>query len=105
LPFNIGFPELMLILVLALIVVGPKRPPEIGRTLVKSLREFRRASNELRSELKLDLDDDDVADPPFAAPAPSSTDRPGPDVSASSDGSNGSSGSSGSGDSSPRPIP
>ncbi|HYV02084.1 MAG TPA: TatA/E family twin arginine-targeting protein translocase, partial [Actinomycetota bacterium] len=50
-PFNIGFPELMLILVLALIVFGPKRLPEIGRTLGKSLREFRRASNELRSEL------------------------------------------------------
>ena len=56
---NIGFPELMLILVLALVVFGPKRLPEIGRTIGKSLREFRRASSELRDELKLNLDDDD----------------------------------------------
>lgn len=64
---NIGFSELLIILVIALVVFGPRKLPEIGRTIGKSLREFRRASDEIRSELRFDLDDDE--DPPFAAPA------------------------------------
>jgi sec-independent protein translocase protein TatA len=64
---NIGLPELLIILVLALIVFGPKRLPEIGRTIGKSLREFRRASTELRDELKIDFDDDEET-PTFVPP-------------------------------------
>ncbi len=56
--FNIGPMELMIILVLALIVFGPKRLPEIGRSIGRSLREFRRASDEIRSEIERDLDDE-----------------------------------------------
>jgi sec-independent protein translocase protein TatA len=61
--FNVGPEELLLILLLALIVFGPKRLPEIGRTIGKSLREFRRASEGVREEinrhLNLDEEDDD----------------------------------------------
>ena len=63
--FNIGPEEIILILVIALIVFGPKRLPEIGRTVGKSLREFRKASDDIRQELSLHLDDE-----PEAAPAP-----------------------------------
>jgi len=65
--FNIGPTELIVILLIALIVFGPKRLPEVGRTVGKSLREFRKASQDLRDELNLNLDDEDL-------PA----DRPGP---------------------------
>jgi sec-independent protein translocase protein TatA len=56
--FNIGPTELIVILIVALIVFGPKRLPEIGRTLGRSLNEFRRASNDLRRELEVDLKDE-----------------------------------------------
>ena len=59
--FNIGPEELLLILVIALIVFGPKRLPEIGRTIGKAMREFRRASEGIREEVRqhLDLDAED----------------------------------------------
>ena len=60
--FNIGPTELIVILIVALIVFGPKRLPEIGRTLGRSLQEFRRASNDLRQELEQGLE------PPTATP-------------------------------------
>jgi TatA/E family protein of Tat protein translocase len=47
----IGFPELVIILVVALIVFGPRKLPELGRSLGRSLNEFKRASNELRQTL------------------------------------------------------
>ena len=40
-PFNIGAPELIVVLVIALIVLGPKRLPEVGRSLGKGMREFK----------------------------------------------------------------
>jgi sec-independent protein translocase protein TatA len=54
--FNIGPEELLLVLVIALIVFGPKRLPEIGRTVGKALREFRRASEGIREEINRHLD-------------------------------------------------
>ena len=48
---SIGMPELLIIFVVALIVFGPRKLPELGRSLGKSLAEFKRASNELRSTL------------------------------------------------------
>jgi TatA/E family protein of Tat protein translocase len=69
--FNIGPEEIILILVIALIVFGPKRLPEIGRTVGKSLREFRKASEDIRQELSLHLDDE-----PEAAPAAPATQLP-----------------------------
>ena len=47
----IGMPELIIILTLALIIFGPRKLPELGRSLGKSLGEFKRASNELRNTL------------------------------------------------------
>jgi TatA/E family protein of Tat protein translocase len=52
--FGIGPLELVLILVVALLVFGPKRVPELARTLGRSLAEFRRATNDLRHSLSLD---------------------------------------------------
>lgn len=47
----IGMPELIIILTIALIIFGPRKLPELGRSLGKSLGEFKRASNELRNTL------------------------------------------------------
>lgn len=48
---SIGVPELIIILTIALIIFGPRKLPELGRSLGKSLAEFKRASNELRATL------------------------------------------------------
>ena len=50
--FGIGMPELLLILGLALIVLGPKKLPELARALGKGLAEFRRATDELKDEFR-----------------------------------------------------
>lgn len=50
--FNIGPQELLLIIVIALVVVGPKKLPELGRTLGKGLREVRKAQDEVRRTVK-----------------------------------------------------
>ena len=50
--FGIGMPELLLILGLALIVLGPKKLPELARALGKGLAEFRRATDDLKSEFR-----------------------------------------------------
>jgi sec-independent protein translocase protein TatB len=50
--FGIGMPELLLILGLALIVLGPKKLPELAKTLGKGLAEFRRATDELKDEFR-----------------------------------------------------
>jgi sec-independent protein translocase protein TatB len=50
--FGIGMPELLLILALALIVLGPKKLPELARALGKGMAEFRRATDELKDELR-----------------------------------------------------
>jgi sec-independent protein translocase protein TatA len=48
--FGIGMPELMVILVVALVVLGPKRLPEVARTIGKAVSEFRRQSSEIMDE-------------------------------------------------------
>jgi sec-independent protein translocase protein TatA len=47
----IGLPEMLIILVVALIFFGPRKLPELGRSLGRSINEFKRASNELRNTL------------------------------------------------------
>ena len=49
--FGIGMPELLVVLVIGLLVLGPKRLPEIARSLGRGMTEFRRASNELKDSL------------------------------------------------------
>jgi sec-independent protein translocase protein TatA len=48
---SIGMPELLIIFVIALIIFGPRKLPELGRSLGKSINEFKRASNELKNTL------------------------------------------------------
>jgi Tat protein translocase TatB subunit len=53
--FNIGPQEVLIILIVALIVVGPKRLPELGRTIGKGLNEFRKLQDEVKDMVKFDL--------------------------------------------------
>ena len=76
--FGIGMTELMVVLVVALLVLGPQRLPEIARALGRGMAEFRRASNDLRASLSASLEEERPAAPPpppatapaEAAPAP-----------------------------------
>jgi sec-independent protein translocase protein TatA len=52
---SIGMPELIIIFVIALIIFGPRKLPELGRSLGKSIAEFKRASNELRNTLEEEI--------------------------------------------------
>lgn len=46
--WNLGFPEIVIIFIVALVIFGPRKLPELGRSLGKGLSEFKRASNELK---------------------------------------------------------
>ncbi|MEO6324907.1 MAG: twin-arginine translocase TatA/TatE family subunit [Thermoanaerobaculia bacterium] len=53
---NLGMPELILIMVLALILFGPKKLPEIGKSVGKALGEFKKASNDLKRTIEDEMD-------------------------------------------------
>ena len=63
-PFNVGLPEIIIVLVIALIVLGPKRLPEVGRSIGNGMREFK---DSLSGESRRDEDDDDMT--PLHRPA------------------------------------
>ena len=68
----LGFPELILIFVVALIFFGPRKLPELGRSLGKSINEFKKASNDLRSTLDDEIRNEEARNtkPVISAPAP-----------------------------------
>ncbi len=51
---NIGLPEIIMVIIIALVVFGPKRLPEMGRQVGKAIREFRAATSDIRREVGLD---------------------------------------------------
>ena len=68
---SLGMPELVIIFVIALIVFGPRKLPELGKSLGKSLAEFKRASNELRNSLEEEIRVEEERERTVkAAPAP-----------------------------------
>ena len=72
--FGIGMPELVVILVVALVVLGPKRLPEVARTLGKAIAEFRRQTSDIMDDLRLQTtleDEPRRPTPPRAATVPS----------------------------------
>ena len=52
---NLGFPEMLFIFLLALIVFGPKKLTEIGRQIGKAMAEFKRASNEFKAQIESEM--------------------------------------------------
>jgi TatA/E family protein of Tat protein translocase len=62
--------ELIIILVIALIILGPGRLPDVGSALGKSIREFRKASTDIQESVKVDVSTAPLAAPPAAPTAP-----------------------------------
>ena len=75
---SVGLPELIVIFTIALIIFGPRKLPEIGKTLGKSLAEFKRASNELKNTLEEEIRIEDRKQATTQQPAPSRVEGPPP---------------------------
>ena len=59
--FGIGMPEMLLILAVALIVIGPKKLPDLAKSLGRAFGEFKKATNDLKDSLEIDTDLSDVS--------------------------------------------
>lgn len=81
---SIGMPELIIILVIALIIFGPRKLPELGKSLGRSLNEFKKAStdlqNTLEQEIKIEEQKEAAAKTEQAAPPHTVTPGPGSEV-------------------------
>jgi len=89
--FGIGMTELMVILVIGLLVIGPKKLPELARSLGRGLAEFRRASTDMRREF-LEVTEEARIDPPSDSEQPEkseSTPEPPPEANSTSDAAKG----------------
>jgi TatA/E family protein of Tat protein translocase len=75
--FDIGLQEMLVIGVLALLVFGPSKLPELGRMVGRAMREFRRASDEFRSTVETNLHINDP-DPPSPEPVAATVGEPSP---------------------------
>jgi sec-independent protein translocase protein TatA len=76
---SIGMPELIIILVIALIIFGPRKLPELGKSLGRSLNEFKRASQDLQNTLEQEIKLEEQKEQqtrvrPSETPAPSGSD-------------------------------
>jgi TatA/E family protein of Tat protein translocase len=87
---NLGFPEMIFLFLMALIIFGPKKLPEIGRQIGRALNEFKRASNEFKAQIETEISQLDLENnrqtllPPVReAPAGSiASGNPAPEISA-----------------------
>jgi TatA/E family protein of Tat protein translocase len=75
---SLGMPELIVIFIIALIIFGPRKLPELGRSLGKGLAEFKKATSDLQNtfEEEVRLDAQRTAPPPVSAPPPAAVAPP-----------------------------
>lgn len=78
--FGIGMPELIIILVIALIVIGPAKLPEIAKSLGKGLAEFKKASDDFQNNIREEANKE--AEKPATSQQVASTDKPHVDTAA-----------------------
>ena len=86
--FGLGFGEIVIILVLALVLLGPQKLPEVAKQLGKGLRDFKKASDDLKGQFEQELYADErkaararIAPPTAAAPVPAVAPQPVPPAS------------------------
>src|SRR5664279_5084641 len=72
---NLGMPEMIFIFLLALVIFGPKKLPELGRQLGKALTEFKKASNEFKSQLETEMLNIELEERAKQAPPPDNSPR------------------------------
>ncbi len=86
--FGLGFGEILIILVLALVLLGPQKLPEVAKQLGKGFRDFKKATDDLKGQFEQELYADErkaarprIAPPPAAAPVPAGPPEPVPPAS------------------------
>jgi TatA/E family protein of Tat protein translocase len=77
---SLGMPELIVIFVIALIVFGPRKLPELGRSLGRGIAEFKKATNELQSTLEEEIKREETTAAAPQAPRPERPDGTTPDT-------------------------
>lgn len=79
-PFGIGPGELIIVLIIALLVIGPGKLPDVGAALGKSIREFRKASSDVEEATRIDTTPIPPAPAPMAPPPAAPVAPPEPNV-------------------------